>query len=273
MTIDSHQHFWNYDPVEYDWIRDDMANIRRDFGPSDLRAALDRADIDGAITVQARQTLDETRWLLQLARENRFIRGVVGWVPLCEPTLGAALAEFEREETLRGVRHLVQGEPDGFMERGDFNVGIRALKETELIYDIVVRQHQLPEAIRFVDRHPNQSFVLDHIAKPLIQSGEIEPWATNIRELARRENVACKVSGMVTEVGAEWTSAHLRPYFDVVLEAFWPNRLMFGSDWPVCLARTDYSTWAQTVREWTSDLSDDEHAAIWGQTAAQIYGL
>lgn len=273
MTIDSHQHFWKYDPVEYDWIGDDMASIRRDFGPSDLRAALDSANIDGAIAVQARQTLEETRWLLQLARDNEWIRGVVGWLPLCEPNLGAALAEFERENLLCGVRHLVQNEPDGFMDRDDFNVGIRALKATDLVYDVVIQQHQLAEAIRFVDRHPGQSFVLDHVAKPLIQAGEIEPWASHIRELARRENVACKVSGMVTEASADWTSAHFRPYFDVVLEAFWPHRLMFGSDWPVCLPRTDYATWAQTVREWTSDLSPDENAAIWGQTAARIYGL
>lgn len=273
MKIDSHQHFWNYEPVEYGWIGDDMANIRRDFEPSDLRAELADAGIDGAIAVQARQTLEETRYLLQLARDNKEIWGVVGWLPLCEPNLGAALAEFESESKLCGVRHLVQSEPDGFMDRDDFNVGIAALKEHDLVYDLCVRQHQLLETIRFVDRHPNQSFVLDHIAKPLIEVGEIEPWATHIRELARRENVVCKVSGMVNEAQTDWTSAHLRPYYDVVLEAFWPNRLMFGSDWPVCLACTDYATWAQTVRDWTSNLSDDENAAIWGVTAARIYGL
>ena len=273
MTIDSHQHFWNYEPIEYSWIGDDRSEIRRDFGPSDLRAALDSANLDGAVAVQARQTLEETRWLLQLARENKFVWGVVGWLPLCTPRLEVALEGFQWEDRLCGVRHLVQDEPDGFMDREDFNLGIRALKETGLIYDIVIQERQLAEAIRFVDRHPNQSFVLDHIAKPLIEAGEIEPWATHIRELARRENVVCKVSGMVTEAGTDWTSAHLRPYFDVVLEAFLPNRLMFGSDWPVCLPHTDYATWAQTVRAWTSDLSPSENATIWGETAARVYGL
>ena len=273
MTIDSHQHFWNYNAVEFDWIGDDMAKIRRDFGPSELRAELASANIDGAIVVEARQTIEETRWLLQLAREHKFLWGVVGWVPLCEPDLGAVLVEFESENKLCGVRHVVQGEPDGFLERADFNAGIRALKQHDLVYDILIVERQLPAAIRFVDRHPNQSFVLDHIAKPLIEAGEIEPWAANIRELARRENVVCKVSGLVTEAGARGMSEHLRPYFDVVLEAFWPNRLMFGSDWPVCLARASYATWLHTVREWTRDLSDAENAAIWGETAARIYGL
>ena len=274
MTIDSHHHFWNYDPIEYDWIGDDKAQLRRDFGPSDLRAALDDAAIDGAVSVQARQTVEETRWLLELASHHDWLCGVVGWVPLCEPNLGAVLDEFGAHPKLKAVRHLVQGEPDGYSDRADYNDGIRALKQYDLIYDVMVVERQLPQAVAFVDRHPEQSFVVDHIAKPRIKAGEMEPWATHIRELARRENVVCKISGMATEADFQnWTADDLKPYFEVALEAFGPNRLMYGSDWPVCVAATGYSRWAATVREWTRGFSPSESADFWGGTATRIYRL
>ncbi len=274
MTIDSHHHFWNYNPAEYGWIGEDMAGIRRDFMPADLKSALDSAGIDGAVSVQARQTLPETRWLLSLAEQHPWLCGVVGWLPLCEPNLGAALDELAGHPKLKAVRHLVQGEPDGYSERADYNAGIRALKSYDLVYDVMVVERQLPQAIAFVDRHPGQSFVVDHLAKPRIKAGDLEPWATHFRELARRENVVCKISGMATEADFQsWTSDDLRPYFEVALEAFGPSRLMYGSDWPVCLAATDYKRWAETVRDWTRGFSESENAAFWGGTATRVYGL
>ena len=168
----------------------------------------------------------------------------------------------------------MQGESDGYSDRADYNAGIAALRQHDLVYDVMVIERQLPQAIAFVDRHPAQSFVLDHLAKPRIKAGEMEPWASNIREIARRENVVCKISGMATEADFHnWTSDDLKPYFEVALEAFGPERLMVGSDWPVCLAATSYSRWAATVREWTKDFSPSESAAFWGGTATRIYGL
>ena len=274
MRLDSHHHFWNYNAIEYAWIGDYMAALRRDFGPPDLQFALESAGIDGAIVVQARQTLDETKWLLELAQTHDFLRGVVGWVPLCAPDVADVLAEFAAYPKLVAARHVVQAEPDDFLARPDFNRGIAALERFGLVYDILIVERQLPAAIALVDAHPNQSFVLDHIAKPRIASGEMEPWAAGIRALAKRPNVVCKVSGLVTEADLRnWTSEQLRPYFEIVLEAFGPHRSMFGSDWPVCLAATSYAHWAATVRAWTRGFSQSEAAALWGETAARVYKL
>jgi L-fuconolactonase len=274
-TIDSHHHFWRYDPVRYDWIDDSMFALRRDFLPGDLKPVLTDNGIDGAISVQARQTLDETRWLLELAGEHDFIRGVVGWVPLREPDVARHLERFAEDNKLVGVRHVVQGEgDDDFILGDDFNRGVASLRAVDLRYDILVFERHLPPTIAFIDRHPQQLFVLDHVAKPKIKAGEMEPWRANIRELARRENVYCKVSGMVTEADPRrWTPERLRPYFDVVLEAFGPRRLMFGSDWPVCLVAAPYGRWLRTVGDWTAELSPAERDRILGGTAVEAYGL
>ncbi|MGB7160402.1 MAG: amidohydrolase family protein [Tepidisphaeraceae bacterium] len=274
-TIDSHHHFWRYHPVQYDWIDDGMAALRRDFLPSDLRAATEAAGIDGVISVQARQTLDETRWLLDLANQHDFIRGVVGWAPLASPSLKRELERFATDKKLVAIRHVVQDEPDdNFILGDDFNRGISALKDFDLRYDILIFERHLPQTIAFVDRHPNQVFVLDHLAKPKIRRGESEPWRTHIAELARRPNVYCKVSGMVTEADPRrWTPEQLRPYFDAVLESFGARRLIFGSDWPVCLVGCPYGRWVQTVRDWTTQLSPDERDRIFGITAIEAYGL
>lgn len=274
-TIDSHHHFWQYDPVQYPWIDESMRTLRRDFLPDDLRPAMAEAGIDGVISVQARQTLEETRWLLSLASEHPFIRGVVGWAPLTSPDLQRNLETLGANRKLIGVRHVVQGEPDEtFILRDDFNRGVASLLRFGLRYDILIFEHHLPQTIRFVDRHPNQVFVLDHLAKPRIRAGEFEPWHTHIQALARRENVSCKLSGMVTEADAHsWTPAQLRPYFDVALEAFGARRLMFGSDWPVCLVGVQYARWANLVREWTMELSPSERGRIFGGSALEAYGL
>jgi L-fuconolactonase len=275
MKIDSHHHFWNYSAAEYPWIGDSMAALRRDFLPEHLQAEIAAAGIDGVVSVQARQSVRETEWLLSLADANPFIKGVVGWVPLAKPDVRDTLAAFAANPKLRAVRHVVQDEPDDrFILREDFNCGVSVLKDFGLVYDILIFERQLAASIEFVDRHPQQVFVLDHIAKPRIKDNVIEPWRTNIRELARRPNVFCKVSGMVTEADWKtWNEEQLRPYFDVVLEAFSPKRLMFGSDWPVCLAASSYARWVGVVRKFAAELSANEQEWLFGKTAVQAYSL
>lgn len=274
MRIDAHHHFWKYDPVEYDWIDDTMHAIRRDFLPDDLRATMAEAGVGGAISVQARQTVEETRWLLELAERHDEIRGVVGWVPLVSPRVAEALDGLAPNAKLRGVRHVLQAEPDDYFPRDDFNRGIRALKPYGLAYDILVIERQLPLAIELVDRHPQQVFVLDHIAKPRIGDDILSPWRENIRELAKRENVFCKISGMVTEADyLHWTVEQLRPYVHVVLEAFGPQRLLAGSDWPVCLVACGYRRWWEILESFFAELSPDEQREILGGTAVRAYQL
>lgn len=274
MVIDSHHHFWRYSVEEYGWIDDSMKVIRRDFLPEHLRVEINRAGVDGVVSVQARQSYQETRWLLDMALQDEFIRGVVAWVPLQLPTIGKTLEQFSNDWKLRGVRHVCQGEPDGFMLGKEFNNGIAMLKEFGLVYDILIFERQLREAIKFVDMNPKQIFVLDHIAKPRIKANELDPWRDNIRELARRPNVYCKISGMVTEADFKtWSPTLLAPYVEHVLEVFGPQRLMLGSDWPVCLVACDYAKWIGLVKNWISKLSPTEQARILGGTAIEAYGL
>jgi L-fuconolactonase len=273
-VIDAHHHFWRYNAEDFGWIDDAMRAIRRDFLPEDLARAIKTAGVDGVVSVQARQSLEETRWLLKLAGESPFVRGVVGWVPLIAPDIEQILGEFAANPKLRAVRHVLQGELDGYMLRADFNRGIAALKKHALAYDILVFERHLPQTIEFVDRHPQQVFVLDHVAKPRIKENILEPWRKNIRELAQRPNVYCKISGMVTEADyTQWTEAQLRPYFETVLEAFGPKRLMLGSDWPVCLVACDYARWINLARAWIKKLSVAEQARILGETAMEAYKL
>jgi len=275
VIVDSHQHFWRYDPEEYDWIGDDLAAIRRDFLPADLAGEIAAAGVDGVVSVQARQTLAETRWLLTLAEANAFVAGVVGWVPLASPTVRDTLAELAANDRLRGVRHVLQGEADpDFAARPDFNRGIAALRGLGLAYDVLVHERQLPAAIALVDRHPDQVFVVDHAAKPRIRDRVVSPWRERMRDLARRPNAFCKLSGMVSEADpGGWTRETLEPYADVVLEAFGPARVMFGSDWPVCLAACPYSRWLATVGDLCAGLSAGERESVLGGTACRVYGL
>jgi L-fuconolactonase len=275
MIVDSHQHFWRYDAQEYDWIADDLAAIRRDFLPADLVREVAAAGVDAVVSVQARQSLAETRWLLDLAEKNAFVAGVVGWVPLVSASVADTLAELAANPRLRGVRHVLQGEADpAFAARPDFNRGIAALRGLGLAYDVLVYERQLPAAIALVDRHPDQVFVVDHVGKPRIRDGVVSPWRERMCELARRPNVFCKLSGMVTEADLRaWTRETLEPYAELVLEAFGPSRVMFGSDWPVCLAACPYSRWLATVRELCGGLSAGERESVLGGTARSAYGL
>ena len=273
-VIDSHHHLWRYSAAEYEWIDDRMAAIRRDFLPADLVLELADAEVDGAVAVQARQTLEETNWLLELARDGDAIRGVVGWAPIAAPDFEVSVSALATKPKLVGLRHIVQAEPAGFLDNPDFNRGIRAMQPTGLAYDILITENQLAEAIRFVDRHPQQKFVLDHLAKPKIATAEIEPWRILIRELSRRSNVSCKLSGMVTEDSwSQWSLDSLRPYLNLAVEAFGPNRLMAGSDWPVCLVASGYAQWWNTLRIYFADFSEHERAQIFGKTAITIYDL
>jgi L-fuconolactonase len=273
--IDSHNHFWRYRADEYGWIGEDMNMIRRDFLPSDLLVNLRAAGVDGTIAVQARQTVAETEWLLQLSDKHDFIRGVVGWVPLTEPALKAVLERVCKHRQLKGVRHVIHDEPDDeFMLGANFNRGIEQLQSFGLVYDVLIFERHLPQTIQFIDRHPGQIFVVDHIAKPRIRVKELSPWRERILELARRDNVYCKISGMVTEASwTGWKPEDLTPYFDTVLAAFGARRLMFGSDWPVLLVASSYGLWADCVRTFISHLSSVEQDRIMGGTAVEVYKL
>jgi L-fuconolactonase len=276
MKIDAHHHMWKYSATEYGWITPEMRVIKRDFLPQDLEPLMHHFDIDGTVAVQARGTLEETNWLLDLADKHPIIRGVVGWVPLTDGArVKPVLEKLSGRAKLRGVRHVVQDEPDAnFILRPDFNEGVAALREFKLRYDILIFERHLPAAIQFVDRHPNQTFILDHVAKPRIKDGILTPWDRNMRELAKRQNVYCKLSGMVTEADPQrWTPALLQPYIDVVLAAFGPRRIMYGSDWPVVLLAGDYERWYRTVTVAISKLSKPEQDRIMGETAREAYGI
>ena len=275
LTIDAHHHLWRYTPLEFGWIDEPMQTLRRDFLPEDLKTAMATAGVDGSIAVQARQTLEETRWLLDLAEATDAIRGVVGWAPIAGEEFPGCMEEFDGREKLKGLRHVIQGEKDEhYVLREDFNSGIRTLAGSGLVYEILIYERHLADTIYFVDEHPEQVFVLDHVAKPLIAAGRLEPWAARMRELALRQNVWCKVSGMVTEAKWDaWSPETLKPYLDVAVDAFGPERLMAGSDWPVCLVASGYAQWWQVLRDYFAEFSEAERAAVFGGTAINVYGL
>lgn len=275
MRIDAHQHFWIYNGDEYGWIDDSMAAIRRDFLPEDLAMELERNDFDRSIVVQVRQSLDETRWLLDLAARNPKIAGVVGWVDLCAPDVRSQLSEFAGNRKLVGIRHIVQAEPDDrFLLREDFLRGISQLDKFHLAYDILIYPRHLSAAAEFVERFPRQRFVLDHLAKPFIKAGEIEPWASGIRQLASFPNVFCKLSGMVTEADWQnWKPEQLSPYIDVAFQCFGPERLMIGSDWPVCLVAASYERVMNVVEKYLARLTPDQREGVLGGNAQRFWKL
>ena len=275
MRIDAHQHFWNYSATEYPWIGPGLERLARDYLPQDLAPFMAAEGLDGSVAVQARQSVEESHWLLDLAAAHPLVKGVVGWVDLRSDRVGDDLHALAANPKFVGVRHVVQDEPDPrFVLGSDFGRGLRQLHQHGLTYDLLLYPNQLPAAIELVGLVPEQPFVVDHLAKPRIVAGEIESWEPRIRAIARHENVCCKVSGMVTEAARQgWKRDDFTPYLDVVLEAFGPERLMFGSDWPVCLLAGEYADVAAIPRDYFSRLSVTEQRMIWGDTAARFYGL
>lgn len=276
MLIDSHHHLWKYSADQYGWIDDQMSVLKHDFLAKELQQVATKVGVDGFVSVQARQTLEETQALLKMANGDPLMRGVVGWVPLADPQLPDVLDRLASEALLKGVRHVVQDEPDDeFILGADFNRGVAQLLDRNLVYDVLIFARQLPASIQFVDKHPQISMVLDHIAKPTILAASYDrEWETNFREIAKRENLTCKFSGVVTEIRDDsWTIETIRPYWEVALEAFTPKRLMFGSDWPVCLLQSSHHDWHNLVRELASELTEDEKADLFANTATRVYNL
>ncbi len=276
MRLDAHQHFWHYTPANFPWITGTaMEVLRRDYLPHDLEPLLKQTGFDGTIAVQAQQNTDETAWLLEQARHYPFIRGVVGWVDLQSPTVADDLVRFTSHSRLVGIRHIVHDEPDDeFLLREAFMRGVSRLSEHGLTYDLLLFPKHLPPATRFVDRFPHQPFVLDHIAKPRIRDGVFAPWEDDLRRLADRKNVSCKLSGMVTEArwGA-WRPEDFHRYLDIVFEAFGPERLMIGSDWPVCTLSSDYASTMKIVTDYVERFPPAVRDAILGGNGGRIYSL
>lgn len=274
MRVDAHQHFWRYSEDQYAWIQPEWS-IRRDYLPADLEPLLNDCGLDGCVAVQARQTPEESKFLLGLADEARFIKGVVGWVDLRSAEVEQHLDALSRHHKFVGVRHVVQDEPDDNFVLGDeFRRGISRLKPFGLTYDLLIYPRQMPAAIRLVEAFPDQPFVLDHLGKPAVRDGMMEPWREQLQVLAQMPNCWCKVSGMVTEAHwSDWTANDFRPYLDSVFEAFGVDRLMFGSDWPVCLLAADYRRVFDLAATYVRDLSQADKDKFFGGNAAKFYCL
>ncbi|MCB0648998.1 MAG: amidohydrolase family protein [Saprospiraceae bacterium] len=272
--IDTHQHFWSYEPIKHQWIDDEMANIRSDFGPEELSLIYESLGVEGCIAVHADQTTAETDYLLDLADRFDFIRGVVGWVDLKSGSLAQDLEIWSDNEKLKGFRHVLQVEDPEFILDPTFLEGIKTVSSKGYLYEILIFPNHLPNSVEMVRRLPDTTFILDHIAKPYIKNKDIAQWASHMRLLASHENVSCKISGMVTEADyRQWKKSDFTPYLDVVLEAFGPERLMFGSDWPVCLVAAQYEDVLDIVTSYVGKLSEDEQEQILYTNAINIYKL
>lgn len=273
--IDSHQHFWQYDKIKDAWITDDMSVIQRSFMPNDLEPVLKENGMEGCVAVQADQSETETEFLLTLAQKHDFIKGVVGWINFCGADIEERLAHFSSYDKLKGFRHIVQSEPeDDFLLRDDFCNGISKLKQFGYTYDILVYPKHLPYALTFVKQFPNQPFVIDHIAKPDIKNGDFDTWKNQMQNIAHFSNVYCKISGLVTEHGLKnWEISDFKPYIDTIMECFGIDRVMFGSDWPVCLLGATYKQCCDILEENTQQLTSLEKQKLWGLNAKKFYSL
>jgi len=275
MKIDSHQHFWRFNKEDFTWMNDQMHSIKKDQLPENLTSELRAIGFDGSVAVQARQSLEETNWLLELAGRNDFIKGVVGWIDLRSPDVEKQLEYYSNHSKLVGVRHVVHDEPnDDFILQSDFIRGIRLLQKFNLTYDLLIFPKHLPNTIKVVEQFPKLTFILDHIAKPLIKDSVISPWKEDIERLAQYPNVFCKVSGMVTEAKwNQWKLHDFTPYLDVVFNAFGCNRIMIGSDWPVCKVTGSYQRVMNIVLSYIENFSDTDKAMVLGGTACKAYGI
>jgi L-fuconolactonase len=274
MKIDAHQHFWQFNSQRDSWITEEMSVLKRDFLPEDLLPLLQEHQFDGCVAVQADSSEKETEFLLNLAEQNSFIKGVVGWLDLCSDTIDERLNHFSKYDILKGLRHIVQAEPDGFMLRKDFQRGILALEKHNLTYDILIFPHQLEEATILVKTFPNQKFIIDHCAKPYIKEGKIKTWKHHIETLSRFENVACKVSGLTTEANWKtWNKTTIKPYLDIVFNSFGSKRILFGSDWPVSLLAANYAETVGLIEDYLQQFSAKEQHQIMGLNASNWYNL
>ena len=274
MLIDAHVHFWKYHPVKDAWITSDMKVIQHDFLPEDLLPLLKENNIDGCMAVQAGQSEEETNFLLQLAAANDHIKGIVGWVDLSSYNVGERLSHFSAYKKLKGFRHIVQAEPEGFLLKEDFLNGIKALSQYDYSYDVLVFHHQLNDVLEFVNRFPEQRMIIDHCAKPGIKNKEITEWGKLMKAIARQPNISCKLSGLLTEAAwNEWRPADIYPYLDTVFEAFGTNRLLFGSDWPVILLSGRYAQWKDLLEKYMENFEPDEKQKVFGNNAIDIYNL
>lgn len=274
MRIDSHQHFWQYEPIKHSWIDDEMANIRKDFLPEDLAPILKVNEVDACVAVQADQTEDETNFLIGLARKYSFIKGIVGWVDLRAHNIEERLAHFKQEPVVKGFRHVLQGEEPSFMLQPGFKNGISQLKSFNFTYDLLLFPQHLKAAIELVKENPDQAFVIDHISKPYIKKGIIEGWKQDIQSISQFPNVYVKVSGMVTEADYKnWQKEDFTPYLDIITEAFGTDRVMFGSDWPVCLVAAAYSEMQSIPKEYYATFTSLEQENIFGLNAQRFYNL
>lgn len=273
--IDSHQHFWKFDPVRDSWITEEMKVIQRDFAPEDIKPLLDNNNIGGCVAVQADQSDEENSFLLAQAEKNDFVKGVVGWVDFQAEDVEEKLIQYSSHDKLKGFRHVLQGEKQrDFMLRPAFKNGIGKLKHFNFSYDILIFPDQLKFTLDFVRSFPDQRFVIDHIAKPYIKDKKIDEWKNDMQALANEGNVSCKISGMVTEADwKNWRKEDFKPYLDVVVESFGVKRIMYGSDWPVCLVAASYDKMFQIVKEYFSGFSNDEQQLFFGTNATQFYNL
>lgn len=274
MKLDSHQHFWKYSPQQHNWIDDSMVSLKRDFLPNDLEPHLIENKIEACVVVQADQSEKETEFLLELATQYEFIKGVVGWVDLRAKNVEERLQFYSQNQYFKGVRHIVQSEKQDFLLDPAFQNGIGKLGNLNLTYDLLIYSHQIEAAIKLVSQFPNQKFVLDHLAKPNIKNGKIDPWKNQIQRLAQFSNVSCKISGMVTEADhAQWKPSDFIPYLDIVFDAFGENRILFGSDWPVCLLAASYQEVYQLITDYTANFSLEQRDKLFGANAERFYNI
>lgn len=274
MKIDAHQHFWQYNPQRDRWINEEMSMLKHDFLPENILPVLQQHQFDGCVAVQADSSEKETTFLLELAEDNAFIKGVVGWLDLCNENIDVRLNHFSKYKKLKGLRHIVQAEPDGFMLQKEFQHGISALEKYDFTYDILIFPHQLEEAIELVSKFSKQKFILNHCAKPYIKDNKINIWKKNLEKLARFKNVACKVSGLTTEANwNSWNQKEIQPYLDVVFKAFENDRLLFGSDWPVSLLAGNYTETVGLIENYIQQFSKTEQQQIIGLNAINWYNL
>ena len=275
MRIDAHQHFWKYDPANHGWINDEMAIIRKDFLPNDLQPILAKHNIDGTIAVQADETIDETRFLLELSEKHGFIKGVVGWIDLRSTQVYDQLANYKQFKKLVGFRCIMQGQPDeAYLTNEMFVNNLALLNDFDYTYDLLVYHHQLPSLLECVERLPENRLILDHIGKPDIKRKNFSKWRENIFKLAKHQRIYCKLSGMITEANyTNWDYEDIVPYMDAVGEAFGTDRICYGSDWPVCLVAGKYDKMIEVVEKWGSQLTTKEYEQLFGLNTCRFYKI